>query len=1438
MAPRATAASTWTVNTTNDAAPSASECSGTPGDCSLRQATDKASAGDTIVVPAGAYDLSPSLPEISLQRSVTISGAGASTTTIKSSGETGIFNDDGLSSSDNVTISGVTLSGGAATASGGALDLASGATFDLRDDVLSRNVATNGAGGAIELTNLTTMTVSDSTIGPGDTATTNGGAVDNDGGTLTVDNSTVSGNSASDGGGISSEGTTGAEHVGVSTLQYVTVAFNTASTSGGDLFSSDAGGDDPAPVDISDSVVADGGAPIGNDCNANADGFFGTYNVTDSIASTGTASCGFTQMTDTLGDARLGSLQDNGGQTDTEALAAGSPAIDLIPALNASCTGTDQRGTARPQGSGCDAGALEAGGGETAPQWSVAHDFSLTTGAVWSYELAPVADLHVPADYEPLPSTTTTGGNCGNLDAWTDDGALPVVDFDATTATIACGTVTVPAQTVVMHPSGTDYSIVGWTSPVSGTVSVAGSFVSMDDNGGSGTTWYVDDGSNNLASGVNDLGGSGNFDMQSLSVSKGDVLYFILGPAVNGDDSFDTTELNLTISQAAPPPSADVTLAAQAQPNPVTVGQTLDDTFTVTNNGPDQADGVSLSDTLPNGVTFQSVATTKGTCSGTTTITCNLGPLINGEQESVSVEFQPTQAGSTNNSASVSSTTSDPNLANNSATASASVNLGAGNGGCATAMAIDTVQVLADCIASQGDGTYRATGHTRFANGANIVDAGTQTPATLVLNPSAHTISIAPGNGGGGQSGELEAGGRDVATGDLVIETQGVQDPVSGRGAVAMVGGIGSVDLSLSGWTFGDIGVSPTVYLAPSSAGGGAIVDGRLTLPAWLGAALAFGTLTPGVDGVSGQLAMQVSSSGAASVLNGGVSFHSSLLGIPQLTLAQGQITYQGAGDVWSGTTLLGFSGLQLGVDVTIGQGKLDDLSVNFACGTSGDCSGQNVQGGAGAPGVPKIGAVLDLKDAALQVVNLQGVSYTPFQLGVAQVVRCIPKFNPCAAPPPAPQIDGQIIVDALGDKVVAGGGFSYLLDGAFSASGTVGLAPLFGHTFPYPAALAKNQQAVNVVNTLLKSANTGVELAGASLDYTPPSLLQATGTLYLPPPPFPLQFLRGTISLGIDPPHFTGEGSLDLVIPGYVPIIGGDTAGGVEGLISDKAAAAQVSIPQFCAPFIGCSPGSILVAFNFQTGKFTWDIGGGNINDFATVPQASASAVGGTNRRTVSVPGGKQLASIVVRGARGTPNVALIGPRGSRRRLTLATSRRRAHNRSGALAWVDRATHAESFLVLLPRGGRWTVKRLTGPRIVSVTVMVPRHKLRTSPFPHAVERSADLPTGRVPTTGSLKLHYRVPSAGPHTTVDLWAGTGPHGAGGVMVADGLSPSGAATWKLSGVPSGRYWPYAIVNQNGVPVSIQYWPRSVEVFDPAAPAAPTSLQAVLNAGLGLR
>ncbi len=76
----------------------------------------------------------------------------------------------------------------------------------------------------------------------------------------------------------------------------------------------------------------------------------------------GDASCPATPADLVVGpgtDLGLLPLGDYGGFTETYALAAGSPALDLI---EPPCLATDQRGVARPQGEACDAGAYEAEG--------------------------------------------------------------------------------------------------------------------------------------------------------------------------------------------------------------------------------------------------------------------------------------------------------------------------------------------------------------------------------------------------------------------------------------------------------------------------------------------------------------------------------------------------------------------------------------------------------------------------------------------------------------------------------------------------------------------------------------------------------------------------------------------------------------------------------------------------------------------------------------------------------------------------------------------------------------------------------------------------------------------------------------------------------------------------------------------------------------------
>jgi len=112
---------------------------------------------------------------------------------------------------------------------------------------------------------------------------------------------------------------------------------------------------------------------------------------------------------------------------------------------------------------------------------------------------------------------------------------------------------------------------------------------------------------------------------------------------------------------------ADVSLAMEAGPEPVPSGGRLTYTLTARNNGPTAATGVVIADTLPTGVTLVSSTASQGSCTGSGTLTCSLGNLVQGAEARVTIVISPTQIGTILNLARVSATETDPNEENNSA---------------------------------------------------------------------------------------------------------------------------------------------------------------------------------------------------------------------------------------------------------------------------------------------------------------------------------------------------------------------------------------------------------------------------------------------------------------------------------------------------------------------------------------------------------------------------------------------------------------------------------------------------------------------------------------------------------------------------------------------------------------------------------------------------
>jgi uncharacterized repeat protein (TIGR01451 family) len=109
-------------------------------------------------------------------------------------------------------------------------------------------------------------------------------------------------------------------------------------------------------------------------------------------------------------------------------------------------------------------------------------------------------------------------------------------------------------------------------------------------------------------------------------------------------------------------------------------GDRLTYTLTVTNNGPQAATGVTVTDPLPSNVHFNSVASTQGSCTRSATkrpkdgtVTCNLGNLANGASATITIVVTTTTPGALTNTATVVGNEPDPDPANNTATATTTV---------------------------------------------------------------------------------------------------------------------------------------------------------------------------------------------------------------------------------------------------------------------------------------------------------------------------------------------------------------------------------------------------------------------------------------------------------------------------------------------------------------------------------------------------------------------------------------------------------------------------------------------------------------------------------------------------------------------------------------------------------------------------------------------
>ncbi|MDX6438755.1 MAG: hypothetical protein QOF45_1338 [Gaiellaceae bacterium] len=809
---------------------------------------------------------------------------------------------------------------------------------------------------------------------------------------------------------------------------------------------------------------------------------------------------------------------------------------------------------------------------------------------------------------------------------------------------------------------------------------------------------------------------------------------------------------------------ADVGVTAQSSAQPAFRGVSFTISIEAVNNGPGPAPGAVVTVSLPAGVELVSTP-----CIG---LLCPLKTLDPGERRLLELVVRAETDVTGTITVSISSDAPDPALGNQRALIAQVV-------GCAPTFTLGTVTVLATCIEPTPGfaSRLRARGAVSFGSGGRIVGPGTDTPLTLVLDRNAGTIGIE-----GGGRGVLRLGTRDVAAGTFLVETEPVTDPKTGLSQLARVRGVDDIRPRFSGWKLDDD--DTRLYLVPTIVGGGALVSGPLE------------PIAGGLLGLSGELTAQVLPNGRRSVRASVLK--ADHVGLPgsQWAFRNVVVGYRESGsrtgavvEEWYGSADFSpFLVKLLTMETTLRDGKLSRLAARFNC--------LGCEWGA-VPGAPEA-SMFKIKYLRLGGYDLDAIDYTPPNAGSgpgsAALAACIPAVVACPDPP---RIEGEIVGAAL-QKIIGVGKLKWTIGGVLTIRGRAFFAPTLPPSFPVPAWAAG-------ATPYLEYARRGIDIGEAKITIDPPNRFTIEGEFIAVHP----GFLRSSFFLGIDPPHFTARGSVDLRIPDSSPLFPGKKVGGVDGLVSDEAAAAQVTF-RACAPKWlggGCTSTWFSAAYKWTSGFRFFE----NIGNYETVQSSALRRTAAANAAPFAIPTGWSGAAIRVIGVDGVPDVRISSPLVGGRRLVLT---RASQPDEGALVSTSTARRELVFLVATPPAGRWDIDELGGSRVASVNVA----PIGSEP---GLELTGALPARAGTGTGILLSWH---ASGPDATVDVWAADAESSAPLRKLVEGGAPSGRFTWRPGDLSAGSYTVFATLNLDGIPIATRSWPGELTVSDDAAPAVP--------------
>ena len=188
-------------------------------------------------------------------------------------------------------------------------------------------------------------------------------------------------------------------------------------------------------------------------------------------------------------------------------------------------------------------------------------------------------------------------------------------------------------------------------------------YVSIDVSPDAGMTWFQQ----NLIKGDgDDYNMHRGFYSDITPYATADTLLRFKSSSDLGDHDavfFD----NITVIGWGPAVLADLAISSASSPNPVEAGEQLTYTLTVTNNGPSEALDTVVVDSISHVSGTLQALPSQGSCSGTETVTCNLGTLTNDATATIMLTgtVEPTFVGPVTNTAQVESAAEDPDTTNN-----------------------------------------------------------------------------------------------------------------------------------------------------------------------------------------------------------------------------------------------------------------------------------------------------------------------------------------------------------------------------------------------------------------------------------------------------------------------------------------------------------------------------------------------------------------------------------------------------------------------------------------------------------------------------------------------------------------------------------------------------------------------------------------------------